>query len=167
MDTHGVHVYLAKIQAIQIWLTPMTLRELLIFPGLANFYHRFVLGFSNVAWSIIQVKNGGSKDNLICSKKQKHTYEELKKCLCSSPVLSLLDLKQPFEIEKNASNYVIGVVLSQHGHLVGYHNDTLLDTVWKYSTYEKELYSIVQSFCQYKHEILKNKIVIHNDHNPL
>ena len=53
-------------------------------------------------------------------------------------------LQQPFEIETDASNYAIGVVLTQQGHPVAYHSETLSDTIWKYPTYEKEMYSIVQ-----------------------
>ena len=70
---------------------------------------------------------------------------ELKHRLCSAPVLTLLDLQQPFEIETNASDYAIGAVLTQHWHPVAYHIETLSDTVRKYPTYEKEMYSIVQA----------------------
>jgi hypothetical protein len=61
----------------------------------------------------------------------------LKKHLCSSLVLSLPDLQHPFEIETNASDYVVGIVLTQHGHPVVYHSETLSYVVLKYPTYEK------------------------------
>jgi hypothetical protein len=48
-DVHGVHVDLAKIQVICDWPAPTTLIELCSFLGLANFYHRFMLGFSHIA----------------------------------------------------------------------------------------------------------------------
>jgi hypothetical protein len=60
-------------------------------------------------------------------------------------VLSLLDLQQPFDIEIDASDYVAGGVLTQHGHLVAYNSETLLDIFYKYPTYEKEMYSIVET----------------------
>jgi hypothetical protein len=60
-------------------------------------------------------------------------------------MLSLPNLQQPFEIETDASDYVVGVVLTQHGHPVAYHSETLSDTICKYPTYDKEMYSIVQS----------------------
>ena len=70
-------------------------------------------------------------------------FAELKHRLCCALVLTLLDLQQPFEIEKDASDYVIGVVLTQQGNPVAYHSDTFSDTVRKYPTYDKEMYSIV------------------------
>ena len=54
VDEHGVLVDLAKIQYIHDWMTPTTLIEIHSFLGLANFYHRFVLGFSNIVWSIFR-----------------------------------------------------------------------------------------------------------------
>ena len=90
---------------------------------------------------------GGSKAKFIGAKSQQQAFEDLKQRLCSTPILTLPDLQQPFEIETDASDYVVGVVLTQHGHPVAYHSETLSDVVHKYPTYEKEMYSIVQS-CQ-------------------
>ena len=71
-------------------------------------------------------------------------FAKLKHHLYCASVLTLPDLQQPFEIETNASDYTIGEVLTQQGNLVAYHSETLSDTVCKYPTYEKEMYSIVQ-----------------------
>ena len=94
-------------------------------------------------------------------------FKELKKFLCSAPVLTLPDLQQPFKIEIDASDYAIGAVLTQQGHLVAFHSDTLSDTVHKYPTYDKEMYSIVQACRQWKHYILGKETIIHTDHRPL
>jgi hypothetical protein len=91
----------------------------------------------------------------------------LKQRLCSSPVLSLPDLQQPFEIETDASDYAVGIVLTQHGHPMAYHSETLSDVVHKYPTYDKEMYSIVQACRQWRHYILGKETVIHTDHKPL
>ena len=82
-------------------------------------------------------------------------------------MLTLPDLQQPFEIDTDASDYSIGVVLTQHRHLVAYHSETLSNIVWKYPTYEKEMYSIMQACRQWKHYILGKEMVIHIDHRPL
>ena len=144
IDEKGVHVDPSKIQVIQDWPSPTTLTELRSFLGLANFYRRFVLGFSHITWPLSQVTKGGAKAKFFWSESQHKAFIELKHRLCSAPVLTLLDLQQPFEIETDASDYAIGAVLTQHGHAVAYHNEKFSDTVRKFTTYDKEMYSIVQ-----------------------
>jgi hypothetical protein len=61
IDQHGVHVDPAKIQVIRDWPAPTTLNELRSFLGLANFYRRFVLGFSHIAWALSQINRRGGK----------------------------------------------------------------------------------------------------------
>jgi hypothetical protein len=80
-------------------------------------------------------------------------------------MLTLPDLQQPVEIKTDAFDYAIGAILTQHGHLVAYHSETLSETVWKYPTYDKEMYSIVQACQQWKHYLGK-ETVIHTDHRP-
>eukprot|EP00253_Pinus_taeda_P017018 PITA_17018 len=82
-------------------------------------------------------------------------------------MLTLPDLQQPFEIEKDALDYAIGVVLTQHRHPVAYHGETLSDTIRKYPIYDKEKYSIVQVCCQWKHYIMGKETVILIDHQAL
>ena len=59
----------------------------------------------------------------------------MKQRLCSLLILTLLDLQQPFEIEIDSSDYVVGVVLTHHGHPMAYHSETLSDPVHKHPTY--------------------------------
>jgi hypothetical protein len=125
VDQHAVHVDLAKIQVIRDWPAPTTLNELQSFLGLANFYHRFVLGFSYIAWALNQVTKGGGKEKFVWGRSQPQAFDDLKQHLCSSPIISLPDLQQPFEIEIDASNYVVGTVLTQHNHPVPYNRETL------------------------------------------
>eukprot|EP00253_Pinus_taeda_P033595 PITA_33595 len=145
IDERGVDVDLAKVQVIQDWPAPTTLTELRNFLGLANFYRRFVLGFSHITWPLSQVTKGGAKEKFFWSESQQKAFIELKDHLCTTPVLTLLDLQQPFDVKTDASDYAIGAVLTKHGHLVAYHSETLSDTIRKYPNYDKEMYSIVQA----------------------
>jgi hypothetical protein len=145
VDAHGVHVYPTKIQFIHDWPTPTTFTKLHIFLGLANFYRRFMLRFSHISWVLSKITRGGDKERIVWGMSQQKEFDDLKQRLCSSLVISLPDLQQPFEIKKNASDYVVGVVLTQHSHLVAYNSDTLSDVVRKYPNYDKEMYSIVKS----------------------
>jgi hypothetical protein len=167
VDEHGVHVDPAKIQFIHDWSAPTTLTKLQRFLGLSNFYRRLMLGFSHIAWALSQVTKAGGQKNFTWGQAQKQALDDLKHLLCSAPIISLPDVQQSFEIETNASDYVVGAVLTHHGHPVAYHSETLSDTVWKYPTYDKEMYSIVQSYHQWKHYILGKETIIHTDHKPL
>lgn len=167
MDEHGVHEDSAKIQAIRDWPASTTLTELCNFLGLAKFYCRFMLGFSHISWSLNQVNKGGGKSKFVWDESQHKSFEELKHHLCSTLVLSLLNVQQPFEIEIDASNYVVGEVLTQHGHPMAYHSEILSYVVCIYPINDKEMYSIVQAFQQWKHYILRKEMIIHTDHKML
>eukprot|EP00253_Pinus_taeda_P031460 PITA_31460 len=136
-DILGVNVDPTKIQVIWDWAAPTTPIELHSFLGLSNFYSRFVLGFSHITWPLSQLTKGGVKEKFFSYESQQKAFIELKHRLFSAPILTLLDLQQSFEVEIDASDYDIGVVLTQHENLVAYHSETLSDRVWKYPTYDK------------------------------
>jgi hypothetical protein len=135
-----------RFQVIYDFPSPTTLTELQSFLGLANFYCRLLLGFSHIAWVLIQVTRDGGKEKFVWGLSQQQAFDDLKQCLCSSPILSLVDLQHPFDIETNALDYVVGIVLTQHGHPMPYHSETLSNVVCKYPTYDKEMYSIVKFY---------------------
>jgi hypothetical protein len=126
-----------------------------------------MLGFSHIAWTLSQITRGGGKAKFVWGQSQQQVFDDLKQRLCSTPVLSLPYLKKPFEIKTYASYYVVGIVLTQHAHPVAYHSETLSDVVYKYPTYDKEMYSIVKACHQWRRYILGKEIVIHTNHKPL
>jgi hypothetical protein len=107
VDEHGVHVDPAKIQVSCDWPAPTTLTELQSFLGLANFYRRFMLGFSHIAWSLSQVTKSGGREKFMGGKDQQGSFDNLNHRLCSTPVLSLPDLQQPLDIDTDAYDYVV------------------------------------------------------------
>jgi hypothetical protein len=166
VDEHRVHVDSTNIQVNIDWPSPKTLNKLRSFLGLANFYRSFVFGLFHIAWALSQVNKGGYKSKFVWGRSQLKSFDDLKHRLCSL-VLSLLDMQQPFEIETDASNYVAGVVFSQHSHPVAYNSEALSYAIRKYPTYAKEMYSIIQAYFQWKHYILEKETIIHTDHMPL
>ena len=83
------------------------------------------------------------------------------------PVLSLPNLRQPFEIQIDASNYAMGAGLLQHGKPICFHSKTFNGAVINYPTYDKELYALVKSVKKWKHYLLGKETIIHMDHQPL
>ena len=99
--------------------------------------------------------------------KQQHAFDTLKEKISSAPVLALPNLRQPFEIQTDASNYAMGAVLLQYGKPICFHSETFNGAVINYPTYDKELYALVQSVKKWKHYLLGKETIIHTDHQPL
>jgi hypothetical protein len=74
IDQHGIHVDPTKIQVIHDWTTPTTLTEIWRFLGLANFYRRFMLGFSHIAWALSQITWGGGKEKFMWGWSQQQAF---------------------------------------------------------------------------------------------
>jgi hypothetical protein len=81
--------------------------------------------------------------------------------------LHLPYLSQPFEIESDASQYVIGIVLKQGGHPIAYHSETLSEAKKNYSTYDEEFFSSVEALKQWRHYLLGKETILHTEHHPL
>jgi hypothetical protein len=127
IDQHGIRVDPTKIQVIHDWPTPTTLTKLRSFLGLTKFVLELlvVLVLSHIAWALSQITRGGGKAKFSWGRPQQQAFNDLKKHVCSTLVISLPDLQQPFEIEIDTSDYVVGAILKQHGHPVAYHSVTL------------------------------------------
>jgi hypothetical protein len=55
-----------------------------------------MLGFSHIAWALSQINKGGGKEKFLWGRSQQQAFDDLKQCLCSTPVISLPDLQYPF-----------------------------------------------------------------------
>jgi hypothetical protein len=75
-------------------------------------------------------------------KKQK-AFNTLKEKISTTPILALLNLQQPFEMETDANEYTMGVVLMQYRKPICYHYETFNQVFVNYPTYDKELYALV------------------------
>jgi hypothetical protein len=77
---------------------------------------------------------GGGKEKFVWGLSQQEAFNDLNQFLSSAPILSLLDLQHPFEIETNASDYVVGTILTHHDHPMAYHSEILSFVLHKYPT---------------------------------
>ena len=99
--------------------------------------------------------------------KQEKAFVALKHELTNAPILALPNFAKSIEIECDASNVGIGVVLMQEGHPIAYFSEKLNGGSLNYPTYDKELYALVRSLKTRQHYLLPKEFVIHSDHESL
>ncbi|EFQ85321.1 hypothetical protein PTT_19763, partial [Pyrenophora teres f. teres 0-1] len=58
---NGIKMDPEKVSAIQDWLLPKTLKDVQAFLGFANFYRRFIYGFSDIAKPLTHLTRGDPK----------------------------------------------------------------------------------------------------------
>ena len=137
IDSAGIHIDPKKVQILKDCPIPQNIHEVRSFLGLANFYRQLILGFSHITWPLNRLMKGNGKKIFKWTLTQQQDFEQIKNKLCTAPVLVLPDLHQPFEIEMDASDYALGAVITQSGHLVMFHSENFSETVRMYSMYEK------------------------------
>jgi hypothetical protein len=97
----GVSIDPGKIKDVLNWMPPITASEIWSFLLLAGYYCRFIKDFSKIAKSMTKLleKNKAFEWTTECQA----SFEELRKCLTSAPVLVLPDLTKKFDIYCDAS----------------------------------------------------------------
>ena len=83
--------------------------------------------------------------------------------MVTSPVLKLPDFERPFEVHTDASDFAIGGVLMQDGHLVAYESRKLQDREQRYPVHEKEMTAIIHCLHVWRHYLIGKSFVVKTD----
>nr|GEZ21873.1 reverse transcriptase domain-containing protein [Tanacetum cinerariifolium] len=87
IDSQGIHVDPAKIEAVKNWASPTTPTEIRQFLGLASYYRRFIKDFSKIAKSLTILTQKDKK--FFWGEDQEMAFQILKQKLCKAPILAL------------------------------------------------------------------------------
>lgn len=162
--TQGVQVDQSKISAIMEWPKPTTIRGLRGFLGLPCYYRKFVHNYRTIATPLTAML---CKNSFCCNIKVVTAFEEMKKAMTTTPILTLPNFEQPFVIECDASNIGIGAMLLQQNKPLAYINRLMAVRHQSLHSYEKELIGLVKAE-KHSHSYLRNrKFIVRNDHYTL
>ncbi|KAL2621099.1 hypothetical protein R1flu_001304 [Riccia fluitans] len=105
VNTEGISPDMQKVGAIVKWEPPMMIEGVRSFIGLAQWYCKYIKGFSRIVKPLIDWTAKGTK---ICwTQEAKDAFEKIKQVLASEPVLKLPEFDKPFEVHADSSGYVI------------------------------------------------------------
>ena len=82
-------------------------------------------------------------------------------------LLAYPDFNAPFEIHNDASKLQIGAVISQDGKPIAFYSRKTNSDQHNYTTTEKELLSIVETFKEFRNILLGHQIMVYNDKKNL
>ena len=142
---------LIKVQAILEWETPSNICEVRSFHGLASFYRRFIQKLSTITSPI---SNCLKKGVFEWTTSAQEALNKIKELITQAPILRLPDFSKIYEVACDASNVGIGGVLSQEGHPIAFYSEKLDSSKFNYSTYDKELYALVQTLKHWRNYLI-------------
>ena len=97
----GIAIDPTKVVTVTNWEAPTTVGEIQSFLGLAEYYQRFIENFSKIAKPMTELLKKDIK--FIWTKECEASFQELKKCLVTSPMLILPDQTKDYEVYCDAS----------------------------------------------------------------
>ncbi|KAF8664181.1 hypothetical protein AX16_000798 [Volvariella volvacea WC 439] len=135
-----------KLDGIQQWPEPKTVKEVRAFLRFCNFYRRFITHYADIAKPL---HNLTKKDLTFCwGNEQQKAFETLKNLFLNKFILLAPDTNKPFLIETDASKVATRRVLKQQDsnrdwHPVAYLSQSLDPAQMNYQIYDRELLAII------------------------
>nr|GEZ92017.1 putative reverse transcriptase domain-containing protein [Tanacetum cinerariifolium] len=165
IDSEGIHVDPAKIEAIKDWESPKTPTKIRQFLGLVGYYQRFIEGFSKIARPMTKLTQKSVKFHW--REKAKTAFQLLKRKLCSAPILALPEGSENFVVYCDASHKGLGAVLMQKEKVIAYASRQLKVHEKNYTTHDLELGAVVFALKMWRHYLYGTKCVVFTDHKSL
>ena len=110
ISEQGISMSKEKVQAVQEWPVPRNVKDVQAFLGFANFYRRFIEGFSKVCKPLTDLlrKEGKWYWTAACEE----AFKRLKELFTSEPVIRHFHPSHRTVVETDASDFAKGAVLS-------------------------------------------------------
>ncbi|KAI2663508.1 Transposon Tf2-9 polyprotein [Labeo rohita] len=161
ISPEGIAMDDSKVYAVRNWPCPSTLKELQRFLGFANFYRRFIRGFSSVAAPLTAMV--------------KKAFTDLRQRFTTAPILHHPDPNKPFLVEVDASSTGVGAVLSQRQgqppktYQCAYFSHKLTSAERNYDVGNRELLAIKLALEEWRHwlEGAQHPFTVLTDHKNL
>lgn len=161
------------VEAVANWPTPGNRRAVQCFLGFANFYRRFIRGFSQIA---LPLTNLTSTLRRFAWSEQAHlAFDRLKNFFVSAPIFCNPDPSRQFIVEVDASEAGVGAILSQRAasdnkvHPCAFLSLRLTPSERDYDIGNKELLAVKLALEEWRHWLEGSRVpfLVWTDHKNL
>jgi len=167
VSAKGLQTDPEKTRLIDDWHVPTSLKQLRAFLGIAEYYRRFLKGFSKKAAPLNDLLKKGH--NYQWTPACQSAFQELKDALRSPPILALPDDTGVFYLDTDASDKSIGAVLSQmqdgQEKVMAYAGRALNKNELNYCAFRKELLVVVYFTKHFKQYLLSRFFYLRSDNS--
>ncbi|KAL0151619.1 hypothetical protein M9458_053020, partial [Cirrhinus mrigala] len=155
ISSQGVAMDPQKLEAVRSWPLPTSLKQLQRFLGFANFYRRFIQGFSATAAPLTALTKP-SRGEFQLTPEAIQAFKKLCLLFTTAPVLIHPNPTKPFVVEVDASDVGVGAVLSQRGpdeklHSCSFFSRKFNPTQQRYGVGDRELLAIKWALEEWRH----------------
>jgi RNase H-like domain found in reverse transcriptase/Reverse transcriptase (RNA-dependent DNA polymerase)/Retroviral aspartyl protease len=184
----GVTMERDRVQTIQEWPEPTCAKDILSFIGFANFYRRFIEGYSRIAAPLTDLTKGIGKGQttkhgrkkaykipFVLADAARRAFEELKAAFCKAPLLRHFNPEYPIQLETDASGEALSGIVSQKQpddnlfHPIAFWSRKLTGAEINYEIHDSELLAIVESFRHWRQYLEGSRfpVTVWSDHANL
>jgi hypothetical protein len=165
----GVRPDPKKVAAVADWPVPQTVNQLRSFLGLANFFRRFIQGYSSMVAPLTSLTT--LAESALASHwkvAQQRAFDAVKHGLTHAPLLAHPDPKKPYTVISDASVNGTGAVLLQEGRPVAYHSHKFSKAEYNWPTGEQELSAVTSALTEWRCYLEgATAVELQTDHHPL
>lgn len=178
VSTKRVSMDPRRVETIKEWPVFKSYREVQIFLGFANFYRRFIEGYSKVAAPLTGLlegsKDGKKSDPFEWPDAAEEAFNNLCAVFTQASILTHFNSNLKPRVETDASIVRLAGIYSQLQkdqlwHPVAFWSRKLTPTETRYETHDQELLAIVEAFKHWRHYLESSQYLIEvlTDHNNL
>ena len=189
----GVSIDETRVKTIQEWPEPLTVHEVRVFVGFANYFRRFIHNFSKLVAplnALTKKAPGAARKGFALRREEglrisltpeaRKSFAAIKAAFLKVPILAHFDEAADIRVETDASGDAICGILSQNlpnrqasGKLqwrpVAFYSRKMVPAERNYDTHDQELLAIIESLREWRHYLQgsKNPFQVFTDHDNL
>ena len=169
VDKNGRRSDPKKTEAIRNMAPPKNVSEIRSLLGMANYHRSHVRNFAEIVYPLVKLTKKNA--HFVWGDEQKEAFEKIKDALTSNEVMIHPEIDKPYSLYTDASGYSVGAILCQEKdgveRPVMYLSKQLTAPQMKYSTIEREAYSVVYALKTLRPYLYGAEFTIYTDHKPL